>query len=96
MEKQERLEKIKINFKKIREGRNWCDKNYPYLLYGSGGQPSDEIFIFWTDRLCPAMQCVYDDLEGLGVSREFSINLWLFGGVFTRELWEQFRDDKVV
>lgn len=89
MENKQRIEKIKTLFVKIKEAREWCVKNYNVMV-GLPDKPSEESVKFWHDRIAPALGGVYSELEGLGVSRLFSMSLLHFGAEFTKSLWEQF------
>lgn len=66
MTNEQRLEQIRVGFKKIKEAYDWVQTH------------DDSKFL--EDKLLPALEQVYIELESLGVEREFSAGLFVTGG----------------
>lgn len=77
MSEEQRLEEIKKNFIKIKQAYDWCTAN------------EDQQFL--EQKLLPALEKVYTELEQLGVDKEFSSALFVMGGVVDDKLVNQFK-----
>lgn len=75
----EKINKIKALFLKIKAGHNWMQRN-----------PDDAYEI--ESMLERAEELIYPELEELGVSKDFSRALLIFGPYITESLVRQFDD----
>lgn len=99
MDKTEKLEAIKKHFINLKSAHEWCLKHFPselgldYKTSGSMGSVEQKDIEFLTDKLLPAVEKEYVELEKLGVSRTFSACLFIMGGKLTQSLLDQFKQD---
>lgn len=78
---QSHIERIKELFKKLKLGHEWCQRN------GKDQSGCWEMYL----RSKP----IFQELEKLGVSRQFLEALFVFGPLVTEELTMQFADKKL-
>lgn len=76
-----RIERIKELFKKLKLGYDWCQRNQ----HNQTG----------IEELFRRSEQIFEDLEKLGVSRDFSQALFNFGPLITEKLVQQFKDKEI-
>lgn len=72
------IERIKELFLKLKQGHDWCQRNQHNQAR--------------IEELFKRSETIFQELESLGVSREFSQALFIFGPLMTNELVNQFRE----
>ena len=71
-------ERIKELFIKLKLGYDWCQKNRHNQM--------------GVNELFRRSEPIFEELKSLGVSRQFSVSLLIFGPLITEELLQQFED----
>lgn len=93
MDKEEKLEEIKKHFINLKQARKWCVDHFGQDIPEQGilKELGDEDHKFLFEKLLPAVEKEYQELEKLGVDRQFSLALFIFGDVeISKETLEQF------
>lgn len=91
MNTDQKIAQIKKHFSNLKEAHLWCMENFPSEVGLTGGTSDPGKLTFLMDKLLPALEKEYSQLEKLGVSKEFSSSLFIFGSSKLVELAEQFK-----